>query len=97
MLEELRSSTLLSNWGGVTGLSGEVEERCFLPGKDVAVPGALKESTVRRAPWLLGEDALRRQLAARETQAASGDGVSECWHGGTVAWWQHVHVHVPMP
>ena len=68
MLEELRSSSLLSNWGGVSGLSGEVEERCFLPARDVAVPGTLKESTVRRSPWLLEEAPLRRQLGARETQ-----------------------------
>ena len=30
LLEELRTSILLSNWGGVTGLSGRVQERCFL-------------------------------------------------------------------
>jgi hypothetical protein len=26
----------------VTGLSGEVEERCFLPARDVSVPGTLQ-------------------------------------------------------
>ena len=68
LLEELRSSTLLSNWGGVTGLSGQVEERCFAPGRDVSLPGTLKESVVLKAPWLLDEAARRRQLASRTTQ-----------------------------
>ena len=33
LLEELGNATILSNWGGVTGLSGRVEERCYSPTK----------------------------------------------------------------
>jgi len=82
LLEEMRSSTLLSNWGGVTGLSGEVEERCFLPARDVSVPGTLKESTVRRSPWLLDEVPMRRQLGARATQLYFFGAL--CWKTATV-------------
>lgn len=86
LLEELRSSTLLSNWGGVTGLSGEVEERCFAGGRDVSVPGTLKESTVQRSPWLLddGDGALRRQLGARTTQL---------YFFGALCWKTETRVH----
>jgi len=52
----------------VTGLSGSVEERCFLPGRDVSLPGTLKESVVRMAPWLLGPGAMQAQLNSRTTQ-----------------------------
>ena len=40
LLEELNTSIILSNWGGVTGLSGRIEERCFRPGWDIVLPGA---------------------------------------------------------
>ena len=63
LLDELRPSKVLSNWGGVTGLSGREEERCFAPGTDLVLPGTLTSSTVQRSPWLLDETALRAQLS----------------------------------
>jgi len=66
--EELQSSIILSNWGGVTGLSGAEEERCFRPGWDIVLPGTLKSEVVERSPWLLSPDARATQLAGRTTQ-----------------------------
>ena len=66
--EELQSSIILSNWGGVTGLSGAEEERCFRPDWDIVLPGTLKSEVVERSPWLLSPDARAAQLAGRTTQ-----------------------------
>jgi hypothetical protein len=66
--EELAASTLLSNWGGVTGLSGREEERCFRPAQDVVVPGPVTHATVERSPLLLPPSERDAQMAARSTQ-----------------------------
>ena len=51
LLEELGAPALFSNWGGVTGLSGRPEERCYHPGKDMVLPGALPHAMVRQSPF----------------------------------------------
>ena len=66
--EELQSSIILSNWGGVTGLSGAVEERCFRPRWDVVLPGTLKAEVVEKSPWLMTQSERAAQLARRTTQ-----------------------------
>ena len=51
LLEEMNASMILTNWGGVTGLSGRVEERCFYPHADVVVPGTLTHAVVELSPF----------------------------------------------
>ena len=83
LLEELKTSLILSNWGGVTGLSGRVGERCFKPGWDVVVPGTLTDAVVAKSPFWLGEAALRRQHASRTTQLFFSGAL--CWKTSTIA------------
>ena len=61
LLEELKTSIILSNWGGVTGLSGRVQERCFAPGVDIVVPGTLTDRVVAMSPFWLQEAAIEAQ------------------------------------
>ena len=83
MLEELKSSILLSNWGGVTGLSGRVEERCFRPGWDLVLPGALTQRVVAKSPhW--GTDSQIADGHARRTTRLFFSGAL-CWKISTIA------------
>ena len=66
--EELAEPLLLSNWGGVTGLSGREEERCFRPGQDLVLPGTLTHETVAKSPFWLPAAARAAQMAKRTTQ-----------------------------
>mmetsp|Transcript_13903 Transcript_13903/g.42397 ORF Transcript_13903/g.42397 Transcript_13903/m.42397 type:complete len:751 (-) Transcript_13903:639-2891(-) len=50
--EQTKSSILLTNWGGVTGLAGVPTERCFDATRDLAIPGVLKAHIVRKSPIL---------------------------------------------
>uniref|UniRef100_A0A7S4B4E5 EGF-like domain-containing protein n=1 Tax=Chrysotila carterae TaxID=13221 RepID=A0A7S4B4E5_CHRCT len=68
LLDELQNSTILSAWGGVTGLSGRPEERCFAPDRDIAVPGALTHAAVSKSPFLLAPRDLEAQMRSRTTQ-----------------------------
>lgn len=62
VIDELRHARLLSNWGGVTGLSGRVEERCFEPKQDLVVPGALTQAVVKRSPFWTQPEKLAAQV-----------------------------------
>ena len=81
--EELRTSIILSNWGGVTGLSGRIQERCFRPSWDVVVPGTLTDSVVRLSPFWLGEAEQTAQHATRTTQLFFSGAL--CWKTSTIA------------
>jgi hypothetical protein len=83
LLEELRTSIILSNWGGVTGLSGRIQERCFAPGVDVVVPGTLTDRVVGLSPFWLGEAALEAQLSSRTTQLFFSGAL--CWKTSVIA------------
>ena len=50
--DQTRHSTLLTNWGAVTGLGGVPTERCFDATRDVVVPGVLRASIVAKSPFL---------------------------------------------
>ena len=77
LLEELRNSLLLTNWGGVTGLSGRVQERCFRPRWDVVLPGTLTHRVVAKSPFWLGEAAYVDQMKTRTTQLFFSGAL--CW------------------
>jgi len=75
--EQLNTSILLSNWGGVTGLSGRVEERCFRPGWDIVLPGTLMATVVARSPlW----------APAVEQLAANAKRTTKLFFSGALCW-----------
>lgn len=50
--DQTRRSSLLTNWGGVTGLGGVPTERCFDATLDIVIPGVLKSKIVAKSPFL---------------------------------------------
>ena len=83
LLEELKPSILLSNWGGVTGLSGRIEERCFRPGWDLVLPGTLTHRVVANSP-LWAPDAVIAAGHAKRTTTLFFTGAL-CWKTSTIA------------
>ena len=83
LLEELKTSILLSNWGGVTGLSGRVQERCFVPGWDIVVPGTLTDRVVAQSPFW-GSDASIAAVHAKRRTTLFFSGAL-CWKISTIA------------
>ena len=81
--EELQQSILLSNWGGVTGLSGRVQERCFRPGWDVVLPGTLTDVVVSRSPFWLPDAEIAEQHTKRTVQLFFSGAL--CWKTSTIA------------
>ena len=83
LLEELKTSIILSNWGGVTGLSGRIQERCFKPNWDVCVPGTTMDDVVARSPFWLDDAEIAKLHEKRTTQLYFSGAL--CWKTSTIA------------
>jgi hypothetical protein len=98
MRDQLAASTLLSNWGSVTGLGGVPTERCFDARTDLVVPGVLMPRVILASPFLPFFEQHARDPAA--AVAAAADPAAAHWAArrtllffhGALCWQTYDHV-----
>ena len=73
--DQVANATLLTNWGGVTGLGGVPTERCFDATRDLVVPGVLRASKVAKSPFLPHHKRFPDNLEAAAASAADDAGM----------------------
>jgi len=80
LLEVMGASLVLTHWGGVTGLDGELGERCFLSGQDIVIPGAVRPYKILQSPFL------QMSLSASAAHTLSWGRRTQLFFMGALCW-----------